>query len=208
MYATQIRKRKVQVRDKRYLPCSYPRLGIIIRYFISSSSYFLLDGATVVFSVINYAPGDHSNLSTRDLLKFTFEKFRSLSHINCATLSPLSPIVNIRANTLQPARANRRIATFNNNSIGCRAFAFCAQTSLVCPVAVIMRNLITGQWFHGTPFEIQLTRCPRDWRFTGELNARVARSNARAFAYLMPRTCELCPKRGQRLRVCVLHIFS
>lgn len=60
-----------------------------------------------------------------------------------------------------------------------------------------MRNLITGQWFHGTPTEIQLTRCPRDCRFTDELNARCCRSSG-TFTYLMPRTCrELYPKCGR-----------
>lgn len=60
-----------------------------------------------------------------------------------------------------------------------------------------MRNLITGQWFHGTPTEIQLTRCPRDCQFTDELNARCCRSSG-TFTYLMPRTCrELYPKCGR-----------
>lgn len=41
------------------------------------------------------------------------------------------------------------------------------------------------------------------------IHRRIKRvADRRAFTYLMPRTCcELCPKRGQRLRVCVLHIF-
>lgn len=132
-----------------------------------------------------------------------FEKFRSLSHINCATVSPLSSARKYPRECLQ--RARKYANHFNNNSIGRRLLR-------------INEPCLSGGRHYAQPnyrpmISWNAIRNPID-EMSGRLaiHRRIKRPRCplgrRAFAYLMPRTCELCPKHGQRLRVCVLHIFS